>query len=192
MNFDDVLKISASIIATLGGGSLIIFGLSSWLGKVWANRLMEKDKSKFLTDLENLKNGLVNETESYKIKLKKSEFLFEKEFEAASELTAMIRSFLPPLRDQSMDWYEACVEIAQTFPHINNSIDSFLSKHGAVLSEEQKELLTNSVGLVSYYSHETQQDDISDEANRAADKVYNNLLKTEKSLVKQIRSQTST
>ncbi|OBT07094.1 hypothetical protein A9267_14595 [Shewanella sp. UCD-FRSSP16_17] len=192
MNLDEILKISASILATLGGGSLIVFGLSSWLGKVWANRLMEKDKSKFLTDLENLKNGLVNETESYKIKLKKSEFLFEKEYEATSELTAIIRSFLPPLRDQNMDWYDACDEIAQSFPRINKSIDKFLSSHGAILNDEQKDLLTECVGLASYYSHETQQNEVSKDANGAAEKVYSNLLKAEKSLVKQVHSQVST
>ena len=191
MNFDEILKISATIISTLGGASLIVFGLSSWLGKIWANKLMEKDKSKFMRDLETLKYGLVNETESYKIKLKKSEFLFEKEFDAASELTAMIRSFLPPSRNQEMDWHDACNEIALSFAKINNSIDNFLSKNGAVLSDEQKELLTHCVGLASYFCHEAKSE-VSEDANAAASTLFENLLKTEKLLVEQIRSQTST
>jgi hypothetical protein len=32
------------VIASLGGGGAIVLGFSGWLGKVWAERLMEKER----------------------------------------------------------------------------------------------------------------------------------------------------
>ena len=47
MNWDQAFKLVASMLASLGGGALIVFGMSSWLGKVWANRILEADKLKY-------------------------------------------------------------------------------------------------------------------------------------------------
>src|ERR1017187_333537 len=38
MSIKDVLEICGAVIASLGGGGLIVFGLSGYLGKVWADR----------------------------------------------------------------------------------------------------------------------------------------------------------
>ena len=81
---DEIFKISAAILGSLGGGVLIVGAFTHWLGNLWAARLIENEKKKLESDLE-----------SYKVKLKKSEFLFQKEFEAASEFVAMLQSFLP-------------------------------------------------------------------------------------------------
>ena len=40
----DILEIAAAIMASVGVSGAIIYGLSNWLGKVWANRLLEHDK----------------------------------------------------------------------------------------------------------------------------------------------------
>lgn len=58
MNIDDILKISASIIASLGSGTVIVFAFSNWLGKVWANRILEKDRIKYAAQIETLKSEL--------------------------------------------------------------------------------------------------------------------------------------
>ena len=97
MSIDDMLSIVAGIIVSLGGGAAIVFGFSSWLGKVWANRLMEVEKAKHVKELERLRNEFVQDTEHYKIKLKKSEFIFQKEFKAASEFNTLIRNILPTI-----------------------------------------------------------------------------------------------
>ena len=61
----------------------IIFGLSSWLGKVWAERIMQKDRLKYETEMEMLLQGLrTNDSKMlYVHKLQ-----FEKEFEIYKEL----------------------------------------------------------------------------------------------------------
>lgn len=47
--------IKTSVFSELSAGA-IIAGLSMWVGKVWANRITEKEKSKYSQDLQNLKH----------------------------------------------------------------------------------------------------------------------------------------
>jgi hypothetical protein len=61
-----IAEIAASIIVALGGGGAIVFGLSSWLGKVWADRLMQKEKAKHDQDLEDFKAKAIRKLEEEK------------------------------------------------------------------------------------------------------------------------------
>ena len=45
MTWDDTFKIVSAMLTSVGVASIIILGLSSWLGKVWANRILEKEKA---------------------------------------------------------------------------------------------------------------------------------------------------
>jgi hypothetical protein len=47
MNLKDVLEVSAAVIASLGGAGAIVFGLSSYLGKVWAERGLAEQRQKY-------------------------------------------------------------------------------------------------------------------------------------------------
>ncbi len=60
------LEIAGTIIVSLGGGGLIVFGLSSWLGKVWADRLMQKEKATHDRDLEDFRAKAVRRLEEEK------------------------------------------------------------------------------------------------------------------------------
>jgi hypothetical protein len=70
--------ISGGITATA-----IIIGLSSWLGKVWANRILEQDKTKYKIQVDTL-------LEDLRTKKNKELFVhqlqFEKEFEVYKQL----------------------------------------------------------------------------------------------------------
>ena len=70
MSLSDVLQIVATGVMSIGGGGAIVLGLSSWLGKVWANRLMESEKETHARDLERLRSELqrTNEVELSKLK----------------------------------------------------------------------------------------------------------------------------
>jgi len=153
MSFEDIFAVSGAILASIGGGVAIVFGFSNWLGKVWANRLMTKEKAEYAQELESFRNRLTQDTESYKIKLKKSELIFEKEFIAASELVAFIRGLLPAYRSEEMDWDDAYNDIASKLENIEAKLDEFLSKHGAVLGSKLLISLRNAVpwqGRVSF------------------------------------------
>ena len=56
MNITDIAQVGGSILVSLGGAGLIVMGMSSWLGKVWASRILEEDKNKYQTALEQLKS----------------------------------------------------------------------------------------------------------------------------------------
>jgi hypothetical protein len=47
MGSKEILQICATVIASLGGGGLIVFGLSGYLGKIWADRGLEKQKQEY-------------------------------------------------------------------------------------------------------------------------------------------------
>lgn len=55
MGGDEAFKLATSIITSLGGGTLIVFGLWSWLSKIWANKILEADKFKYQSVLEEVK-----------------------------------------------------------------------------------------------------------------------------------------
>ena len=70
----------------VGGGltvGTIIFGLSSWLGKVWASHILEKDKVKYKIQIDTLLQDLrtKNSKELFVHKVQ-----FEKEFEVYKDL----------------------------------------------------------------------------------------------------------
>lgn len=58
MNLKAIFEISAAIVASFGGAGAIIIGLSSWLGKVWANRILENEKYEHSRELEEYKEKL--------------------------------------------------------------------------------------------------------------------------------------
>ncbi|WP_143562289.1 hypothetical protein [Shewanella sp. UCD-KL12] len=56
MSISNIYEVAFAVIGAVGGASLIIFSLSSWLGKVWASRLMQAEVSKHAEKLESLKS----------------------------------------------------------------------------------------------------------------------------------------
>jgi len=192
MEFQEVLKLSGTILGLLGGGATIVFGFSSWLGKIWANQLMAKDTAKYAEELAALRNRLTRETESYKIKLKKSEFIFQKEFEAASEFVAMVRKFLPTYSRPQMDWGDACDEIAQDFHKIEVALGMFLTKHGAVLQNDARDAICLCIAIAGEAKFEITSPDVPRAANQAASELYKKLQEVEQYLLNQVHSQAST
>lgn len=57
MTWEDTFQVVMAAFGAVGGATLIILGLSSWLGKVWANRVLEQDRFKYSQELELLKSA---------------------------------------------------------------------------------------------------------------------------------------
>lgn len=51
------------MLASLGISGAIILGLFNWLGKVWAEHLMEKEKSRSQKELEDFKARLSRDSD---------------------------------------------------------------------------------------------------------------------------------
>jgi hypothetical protein len=54
----EIFKILGAVLFSLGGGGAIVFGLSNWLGRVWANRILEEQKKEHQLEIENYKSQL--------------------------------------------------------------------------------------------------------------------------------------
>jgi len=192
MTFLEGLQLAGTILVALGGGGAIVFGLSNWLGKVWADKLMQKEKAKYSRELESLKKNLLQDLESYKIRLKKSEFIFEKEFLAASEFVSLRRSFLPTYSHPNMEWEDACEYMARDLDDIESKLESYISKHGAVLAEDVINLISHCTGIAGENKFEASGETVSLNAMNAAEEVYKKLIEVEKLILNKIHSQTST
>lgn len=53
-----VWSIANAVLLSLGGGGVLVFALSSWLGKVWATRILEKEKNELQKEYTNFKSKL--------------------------------------------------------------------------------------------------------------------------------------
>ena len=58
MKLSEILQVSAAILASLGGAAAIILGFSSWLGKIWAERIVADAKAKHESVLAELRTNL--------------------------------------------------------------------------------------------------------------------------------------
>ena len=84
MNWSDTTAVATMVVVSLGGGGAIVLGLGNWIGGILANKYVEK-----------LKQEIQQEVEIHKTRLRKSEFLFQKEFEATSAFISLRLRLLP-------------------------------------------------------------------------------------------------
>ena len=78
----DFWQTIVGILASVGVGGAIVAALSSWLGKVWAERLMVRETAKYREELERLTKQL--ERKNYVSKVR-----FDAEFSVYRELCAV-------------------------------------------------------------------------------------------------------
>ncbi len=191
MDFLELLKLSGTLLGSLFSGSVVVIAFSSWLGKIWASRLMAAESAKHEADLSSLRNKLTQETESYKIRLRKSELIFIKEFEAATEFVSLLREISSRHSRPNMDHYESCDEIVKSFDSIGRTLKFFISKHGAVLQKGAKELIFDCIYIVTEMNQVIATPEITSEENQAANDVYEKLHQIEQFLLDQVHSQSS-
>jgi hypothetical protein len=124
-------------------------------------------------------------SERYKVQLKKSEFIFQKEYEAASELAVLIRDLVPKMRYPDMDWEDVCTDIASDFHNIENKMRDYLRKHSAILDEDVKDILDRAEGITSEEKFYGEEYDLKS----SADKFYKLLKEAESKLINKVKSQ---
>jgi hypothetical protein len=90
-----------------------IIGLSTWLGKVWANRILEKDRVRYQTEMETL-------LEDLRTRQSKELFVhrlqFEKEFDIYKQLWVAVLALARTTREfrsiqiGNSDGFRRCVQ----------------------------------------------------------------------------------
>jgi hypothetical protein len=58
VSLEDALSLFTAGIVSIGGGGLVVLALSSWLGKVWAGRILRDETHKLSIQLEEAKRDL--------------------------------------------------------------------------------------------------------------------------------------
>lgn len=71
MSIGDLASVASYILGAVTFGGFIVAGLSSWLGKVWADRLMQREKAAHDRQLEELRSQLQRSTSAALEALKK-------------------------------------------------------------------------------------------------------------------------
>jgi hypothetical protein len=69
VNWTIAFQTAAAILTSLGGAGVIILGLSSYLGKLWADRALEKEKHRYAEILQTAKSDMDRATNRYQVEL---------------------------------------------------------------------------------------------------------------------------
>lgn len=181
MNLHDLTTIAAMVVLSLGGGGAIILGLANWIGKILANRYVEK-----------LKQEIQQELERHKTRLRKSEFLFQKEFDATSAFISLRLRLSPRYRFPEMEWHDACEDFAHDFEDIEKALEAYIATHGAALQHETLELLATVKTKASWGKFEVTNNSVSREAIKYAEEAMESLEDIEKELYNAVWSQSGT
>ena len=142
--------------------------------------------------VEKLKHEIQQDLESHKTRLKKSEFLFQKEFEAASAFIPVRLQLLPRYRFPDMEWGEACKDFAQNFERVEKVIETYMATHGAALQQDTLQRLASAKMRASWGKFEVTNGNISREAIKYAEEIMEALDEIEKELYRAVWSQSGT
>ena len=153
---------------------------ANWIGKALAEVYIEK-----------MKHEIQQEIESYKMKLKKSEFLFQKEFEATSQFISLRRRLLPRYWPD-MDWEDACEDFAQKLPYVEKELQQYIATHGAALRQQPLDRLSVLIDDAAEWKFRISEDEVPLQAAKTANKILKKLKEVEDELLGAVWSQSST
>lgn len=99
------IEIATAIIVSIGGAGAIILGLSSWLGKVWANRILEREKAEHSKEIENYKSRLELELQKYNYLNDKATHISKKQYEKEFQIYIDIWDSLTDLSQKTFNLF---------------------------------------------------------------------------------------
>jgi hypothetical protein len=86
-SIDVIWNTAAAVLASLGGGVVLVFVFSSWLGKVWATRIADSERARFARELEVHRSELGQLAETHRDSLVRKRDVY-------SRLSTSMRVFL--------------------------------------------------------------------------------------------------
>jgi hypothetical protein len=200
---EEIFGAAAAVLTSIGTATVILMGFAAWLGKLWTKRIIQNEKgefdkylhrerAKFDAHLQSEQAKLDSFLESHKARLSKSQFTFQKEFEAASELSVSFHSFLPEHDGPEMEFYDACDEMARNFGYCERVLRAYQGKHGAVLAQEHTDILMRCIYLAGSNKYKVIDEKVHREANDAAEEIYDKLETLKNMLVARVYGQVVT
>jgi hypothetical protein len=103
VNIEDALSVVTAALASVGSAGVVMFGLSNWLGKVWANRILEADRAEYSKLVEKLREDGQKRILVHRVQ-------FETEFQAYREVWEAIAGMvvaalqLRPILESGVDF----------------------------------------------------------------------------------------
>ncbi len=58
-----IFELAGAVILSTGAGGTIVFGLSNWLGKLWAERIFQAERVRYEEYLKGIQHQLNSEIE---------------------------------------------------------------------------------------------------------------------------------
>lgn len=100
-----IFEVVSTVILSVGGAGAIIFALSNWLGKVWANRILENEKAEHNKEIEDYKSRLELELQKYNYLNDKATHISKKQYEKEFEFYMEIWESLTQLTQKTFNLF---------------------------------------------------------------------------------------
>jgi hypothetical protein len=115
----DLLYLAGAIITAVGGASGLIVGLSGWLSKVWAARILERERATYAVELEKWKAELARLSHEHQVRYTR---LYEERARVIAQLYAHLAEFHDAVRALSiLSLSTSDGGVAAALPHAQES-----------------------------------------------------------------------
>jgi hypothetical protein len=148
------------VIGALAGVSAVAAAVGGFVGKILADRSIEKHKAALGQETERLKADLGKDAETHKWKLKRKEMLFEKEYAAASEFFEIRRRIEPRYSYPDKEWHEALDDVIEGFGKSDGILRKYIARHEPVLRPKNREELDRCQQLAENYQYSKHDGDV--------------------------------
>ena len=145
-------------------------------------------------ELETLRDKYTTDLEKLKIQLKKSEFIFEKEFIATSKLVEYHEEIIPLSQHPDMHMDDVFESIALQAGDVEIWVKQFVSAHGAVLPDKVAKNLMMAAryaGEIKFNSG-TPPHELPIESVEGAEEIYNRIRSARDAMRERVWQQSST
>jgi hypothetical protein len=96
---DDFYQIAFVMLTSVGGGTIVIAAFSSWLGKVWANRILQSDKAKYTKELDEIRH-------QFKIELNQLSIIHENQKNSFKRVIVSLQKSIKALgQEYDEEWF---------------------------------------------------------------------------------------
>lgn len=136
-----------AIITGAGGTTIIIFGFSTWLGKVWASRILEKEKFQYAKELEEIKRRYEIEVASVKTVLLRYS---EKQFDIYGELWVSLCDLKKSMDDL---WTDYSVQKVRDFSSQINQSNFYLQKSSLFIDDIHLNTIKEALYQLDEFAH---------------------------------------
>lgn len=152
MTFKEIAEVGLTIIASLGGGGLIVVALSSWLGKIWADKMLNNYKAELDKELEDIKSRHASEIEKYKSELEKARSDYQRYSGRKFEIIEETWSAMFSISDELKPYNRNSDDYSQYLLNLINIVSKYMTvinRNSLYFDDEIKDLLLRYISISS-------------------------------------------